>query len=105
MCIRDRESAGYEVELARSGEEGLAQFDAERCDAVVSDVVMPGAIDGYELCRRIKSSESGHATPVMLLTSLSSPMDIIHGLASGADNFLTKPYDATHLVERLKVLL
>ena len=99
------ESAGYEVELARSGEEGLAQFDAERCDAVISDVVMPGAIDGYELCRRIKGSESGRATPVMLLTSLSSPMDIIHGLASGADNFLTKPYDAVHLVERLQVLL
>ena len=99
------ESAGYEVELARSGEEGLARFDAERCDAVISDVVMPGAIDGYELCRRIKSSETGRAMPVMLLTSLSSPMDIINGLASGADNFLTKPYDAAHLVERVQVLL
>ena len=99
------ESAGYEVDLARSGEEGLARFDAERYNAVISDVVMPGPIDGYDLCRRIKSSESGHATPVMLLTSLSSPMDIIHGLASGADNFLTKPYDAGHLVERLQVLI
>ena len=99
------ESAGYEIELARSGEEGLALFDAERCDAVISDVVMPGAIDGYELCRRIKGSESGRATPVMLLTSLSSPMDIISGLAAGADNFLTKPYDAAHLVERVQVLL
>ena len=99
------ESAGYEIELARSGEEGLALFDAERCDAVISDVVMPGAIDGYELCRRIKGSESGRATPVMLLTSLSSPMDIISGLASGADNFLTKPYAPAHLVERVQVLL
>jgi PAS domain S-box-containing protein len=99
------ESAGYEVELARSGEEGLTLFNAGRCDVVISDVVMPGAIDGYELCRRIKSGQSGRATPVMLLTSLSSPMDIIHGLASGADNFLTKPYDAAHLVERVQVLL
>jgi len=99
------ESAGCEVELARSGEEGIAQFDAERCDLVISDVVMPGAIDGYELCRHIKATEAGRATPVMLLTSLTSPMDIINGLASGADNFLTKPYDDANLVERIEVLL
>ncbi|HVB32046.1 MAG TPA: response regulator [Gemmatimonadaceae bacterium] len=99
------ESAGYEVELAESGEKALAQFDPERCHVVISDVMMPGTVDGYALCRRIKQSPGGRHTPVMLLTSLASPMDIIHGLASGADNFLTKPYDPDHLVERLQVLL
>ena len=99
------ESAGYEVELARSGEDGVAQFDPERCSVVISDVVMPGAIDGYALCRHIKNTQAGRYTPVMLLMNLSSPMDIIHGLAAGADNFLTKPYDPAHLVERLGVLL
>jgi PAS domain S-box-containing protein len=98
------EGAGYEVALARNGEDGLARFGANGFDVVISDVVMPGAVDGYELCRRIKT-HTGRDTPVVLLTSLADPLDIIRGLESGADNFLTKPYEPSHLLERLKTLL
>ena len=49
------EEAGYEVAAATTGEDGLAQFEAAEFDVVISDIVMPGAVDGYELCRRIKA--------------------------------------------------
>src|SRR3989338_6105993 len=99
-------AAGYEVTTATSGEAGLAAFEApEGAVALgVGDVGMPGPVDGYELCRRIKTGSRGD-TPVMLLTGLADPLDIIHGLESGADNFITKPYDPTHLIERLAMLL
>ena len=99
-------SAGYDVVLATSGEEAIdiIASDAESFDLVVSDVVMPGSIDGYELCRQIKASSKRHL-PVVLLTSLADPMDIINGLECGADNFITKPYDGEHLLERLSGLL
>ncbi|HEY2804474.1 MAG TPA: response regulator [Gemmatimonadales bacterium] len=98
------EGAGYDVIHAPDAEQGLAIMDQQPPDVVISDVVMPGAIDGYELCRRIKSGPRSE-TPVMLLTALTDPMDIIRGLECGADNFLTKPYDPEHLLERLAVVI
>lgn len=97
------EAGGYSVTEARSGEEALDAFEAGTFDVVLSDVVMPGTVDGYELCRRVKAAHP--QVPVILLTSLSDPFDIIRGLEAGADNFLTKPYTAEHLLERLGVLL
>jgi PAS domain S-box-containing protein len=97
------EAGGYAVTEARSGEEALEAVAAGTFDVVVSDIVMPGSVDGYELCRRVKSEHP--ALPVILLTSLSDPLDIIRGLEAGADNFLTKPYTPEHLLERLGVLL
>jgi PAS domain S-box-containing protein len=97
-------AAGFLVEVARNGEDGIARFDPEKTDIVISDIVMPGSIDGYELCRRIKAG-AGRRIPVVLLTSLADPLDIINGLECGADSFLTKPYDADHLMERIEVLL
>ena len=97
------ESGGYQVSEARSGEEALRMLAAEPVDMVVSDIVMPGTVNGYELCRQVKQERPG--VPVILLTSLSDPMDIIRGLEAGADNFLTKPYTPAHLLERLGLLL
>jgi len=59
-------------------------------------------MDGFELCRRIKGSEKTRDIPVILLTSLSDPQDVIKGLACGADNFITKPYDEDYLLERIR---
>src|SRR6266704_6495104 len=98
------EGASYEAAVATSGEAGLAAFEAQECDVVISDIVMPGAVDGYELCRRIKAAKR-RETPVVLLTSLSDPLDIIRGLECGADNFFTKGVEPAHLLERLKLLL
>ncbi len=96
--------AGYEVAVAASGEDGLAQFDAGGCDVVISDIVMPGPMDGYALCHRIKAGPR-RETPVVLLTSLSDPLDIIRGLECGADSFFRKSVDSAPLLDRLKLLL
>jgi PAS domain S-box-containing protein len=95
---------GYDVEVATAGAEGLARLEASEFDVVISDIVMPGEVDGYELCRRIKAG-SRRSTPVVLLTSLADPLDIIRGLECGADNFFTKGIEPAHLLERLKLLL
>jgi two-component system, cell cycle sensor histidine kinase and response regulator CckA len=98
------ESAGFHVDVARDGKAGLERCRASNVDVVLSDVVMPG-MDGYELCKLIKTDPKTTLVPVMLLTSLSDPMDIIRGLECGADNFLTKPYDGAYLIGRVRRLL
>jgi PAS domain S-box-containing protein len=95
---------GFEVDLASDGLLGFERCTAGGFDVVLSDVIMPG-IDGYELCRRLKRDPRTLAIPVILLTSLSEPMDIIRGLECGADNFITKPYEAEYLMDRIERLL
>lgn len=98
------EEAGYRVTVATNGDEALSRLGVDRFDVVVSDILMPGQVDGYELCRRIKSGPL-HETPVVLFTSLADPLDIIRGLECGADNFFTKSHGSEHLVRRIKALL
>jgi len=71
---------------------------------IVSDIMMPG-MDGYEFCSKIKDHPLLKEIPVILLTSLRDPLDIIKGLQSGADNFITKPYDEEYLLSRIYYLL
>jgi signal transduction histidine kinase/ActR/RegA family two-component response regulator len=97
-------SEGFEVALARDGAAGMSRCQEGDIDLVLSDVVMPG-IDGYELCRQLKLHEKTSGVPVILLTSLADPMDIVRGLECGADNFITKPYDGAYLIGRVRRLL
>ena len=71
---------------------------------IISDIVMPG-MDGYELCTKIKANPGLRDIPVILLTSLRDPLDIIKGLQAGADNFITKPYEDQYLLSRIHYLL
>ncbi len=98
------EDAGFAVLVARDAETALELLDKHTVDLVISDIVMPG-ISGYDLCRRIKSSGEHAQIPVMLLSTLNEPMDIIRGLESGADNFLTKPYKPEQVVARTRMIL
>ena len=98
------EGAGFDIELAPHGEAGLERLARSTFDLVVSDIVMPG-ISGYDFCRKIKADSTHRDMPVVLLTSLNNPFDIIQGLECGADNFLTKPYEPEHLVERVNRVL
>ncbi|HEU4747944.1 MAG TPA: response regulator [Gemmatimonadaceae bacterium] len=103
-ALRDAlDTKGFDVELVTSGEVALKALESAGSpgfDMVVSDVVMPG-IDGYELCRRIKTGNYGDM-PVVLLTSLTDPMAIVRGLECGADNYVTKPYALPHLLARIR---
>jgi two-component system cell cycle sensor histidine kinase/response regulator CckA len=92
---------GYGVELARNGKEGLAAARSMLPDLIVSDVVMP-EMDGFAFCQAVKSAELTRKIPFVLLTGQRTPMDIIRGLQRGADNFITKPFEDEHLVERVR---
>jgi two-component system sensor histidine kinase/response regulator len=97
-------SEGYEVEVARYAEEALDRLAQQSFALVVSDIVMPG-MSGYDLCRHMKEDARTREIPVILLTTLNDPLDIIQGLESGADNFITKPYDADALLARIHSML
>ncbi len=98
------EGAGYKTIMARRAEAALEVLGAQQVDLVLSDVVMPG-MDGYELCRQIRAVPAWNHLPVVLLTSLTDPLAIVRGLASGAEHYVTKPYDAGALLERVAAVL
>ena len=98
------ESSGYRVRAAPSGEEALERLGEHAPELVITDIMMPG-IDGYELCSRIKSDPKLHELPVILLTTLSEPGDIIRSLQCGADNYVRKPYDDRYLLTRVGNIL
>lgn len=98
------EKQEYAVRLATNGREGLEAIAESRPSMVISDVLMP-EMDGYEFCARIKADPELNSIPVILLTTLSDPQDIIRGLESGADNFLNKPYSEEALLSRIKYIL
>ena len=98
------EEAGHETVTAPHGEAALTLVRDEPFDLVMSDIIMPG-LSGYEVCRRIKHELGKDDLPVVLLTGLSDPLDIVRGLESGADNYITKPYEPVHLVNRVNHVL
>ena len=98
------ERHGFSVISAANGQRAIEAFAMCEPVLVISDIQMP-VMDGYELCRIIKADPAKKTVPVMLLTSLSQPEDIIHGLECGADNFVVKPYDDDFLMARIRSVL
>ncbi|MCM2465250.1 hybrid sensor histidine kinase/response regulator [Methanoculleus oceani] len=96
------ETEGYDVALAADGIEAIRRIGTGRPDIVLTDVMMPG-MDGYELCRRIK--ENFPDIPVILVTNLYDPADVMRGLASGADSFIVKPVDPGHVRSQIDAVL
>lgn len=92
---------GYRVEEAEDGPSGLAAVEREHPDLVLLDVMIPG-LDGFEVCRRIRRTS---LVPVIMLTARSSTIDIVVGLESGADDYVTKPYEPPELVARIRSVL
>jgi PAS domain S-box-containing protein len=98
------EKHAYQVFVAHNGEEALAATRRHAPTLVISDIVMP-YMDGFELCRQIKADANLKDLPVVLLTQLSDPSDIVEGLECGADNFMIKPYDERTLLSRIQYIL
>ena len=98
------EQHGCVVASAANGKEALAAARRRKPDLIISDVVMP-EMDGYGLCKRIKSDEKLKNIPFVLVTMLSDTQDVIRGLECGADNFIRKPYDERYLLSRIHYLL
>jgi len=98
------ERHNFAVTVACNGIEALAQISARMPSIVISDIVMPD-MNGYQLCRKIKQDDRYKNLPVILLTSLSDPRDVVQGLECGADNFLTKPYEEKYIISRIQYIL
>ncbi len=95
----------YEVLMAQRGEEAVQTAKRERPDLILLDVMMPGGIDGYEACRRLKAQPETRHIPVIILTTLDDRDNKLRGLQAGAEEFLTKPIDDVQLMARVKNLL
>jgi DNA-binding response OmpR family regulator len=93
---------GFRVLQANDGESGLAQAEREKARLVIVDVGLPGEIDGFEVCRRIRR---GSETPVVMLTARDDEFDRILGLELGADDYVTKPFSARELTARVHAIL
>src|SRR5215469_14088298 len=93
--------AGFNVMVASDGADGLALHAREQPDLVILDIMLP-AIDGFEVCRRIRSWAS---TPILMLTARGDEDDRIQGLELGADDYLIKPFSPRELVSRVRAIL
>src|SRR3954469_1146547 len=98
------EQSGYRVSAAANGKLALDLARQQKPALVISDVIMP-EMDGYQLCSAIKTDPKLADVPVILVTTLSDPQDVIRGLECRADNFILKPYDADHLLRRVQFVL
>jgi DNA-binding response OmpR family regulator len=96
------ELEGYETTVAENGGIALKKLAEERFDAVVLDVMMP-EVDGFEVA--ISLREKGDYTPILMLTALGNPEDVLNGFEAGADDYLPKPFDLNIFLARVKALL
>ncbi|MGO9360407.1 MAG: PleD family two-component system response regulator [Xanthobacteraceae bacterium] len=102
--LEARLSAEYfDVLTASCGAQALEICDRAECDIVLLDVMMPD-MDGFEVCRRLKSNPKTHHIPVVMVTALDNPSDRVRGLEAGADDFLTKPVSDVVLIARVRSL-
>lgn len=104
MLKKILEKEGYEVSWGKNGKEGLALIHERYPDLIISDIMMP-LMDGYQMCRELKNDETLKNIPLILLTQLREPEEVIRGLESGADHYLTKPFDEEYLLKKASMLL
>jgi len=98
------EREGYTVDFAYTGFDGLQKIEAQHPDLVILDIMLED-IDGFTICRRLKSSARTKDIPVIMLTAKSEDVDIITGLEVGADDYITKPFSPRVLIARVRALL
>jgi two-component system alkaline phosphatase synthesis response regulator PhoP len=95
-------SEGYAVEYASDGTKGLERTTSEAFDLIILDVMLPG-MNGFDVCRGIRMA--GVATPILMLTARGQIEDKVAGLKIGADDYVTKPFEARELMARIEALL
>jgi len=95
---------GYDVLKADNGKEALEKINEQNIDLVLLDVMMP-EMNGFDVCRKIKEDEAHVNVPVVMITALRSKEDRIKGIEAGAEDFISKPFDQTEVLARIKMLL
>jgi two-component system copper resistance phosphate regulon response regulator CusR len=102
MLAKGLREESYAVDVAADGESALAQAHVSDYDLIILDVMLPRK-DGFEVCRELRAA--GSATPVLMLTARDAVEDRVEGLDSGADDYLSKPFEFEELLARVRVLL
>jgi two-component system, OmpR family, phosphate regulon response regulator PhoB len=98
------EAEGHRVRVAGDGEDALTQISDEKPDLVVLDWMLPG-MSGIELCRMVRAKPETAALPIIMLTARSEEVERIRGLATGADDYMVKPFSVPELLARIKTIL
>lgn len=98
------EAEGYEVTAVKLGDEALISVKEEQPDLVILDWMLPG-LSGIEICRQIRSGNDTKSLPVIMLTARGEEGDRLRGLATGADDYMVKPFSVAELLARVKALL
>ena len=96
--------AGYLVECAADGEEGLQKIAAKLPDLLLLDLMLPG-IDGMEICRRVRAVDKTAKLPIIMLTARGEEADVVQGLELGADDYMAKPFSIKVLLARIQTVL
>ena len=97
--------AGYRVLAARDGQTALTLARHERPDLIVLDLMLPGGMDGLEVCRRLRRDPALADVPIIMLTARIAEADRLIGLALGADDYVTKPFSPREVVARVRAVL
>jgi two-component system phosphate regulon response regulator PhoB len=99
------EFGDVEIHEAENGAEGLRLAGELRPDLVLLDVMMPGALDGYQVCQRIKADPRLKGVKVVLLTARGQQTDLEHGQKVGSDAYLVKPFSPLELIDKVEELI
>jgi two-component system alkaline phosphatase synthesis response regulator PhoP len=98
------EAEGYTVLVSYNGEDALNQARRENPDLILLDIMLP-KLDGYKVCRLLKFDERYKQIPILMLTAKTQEKDKIVGIETGADEYITKPFDMDELMEKIKAYL
>jgi DNA-binding response OmpR family regulator len=104
LFVHYLEKAGHRAELVRDGARALASVEAFLPDLVILDLMLPG-LNGLEICRALRAGTKTSAMPIIILTARAEESDRVHGLETGADDYVTKPFSPNELVARVRALL
>ena len=95
---------GFEVHEADNGDTGLKMIKALRPGVVLLDVMMPGQLDGFQVCQHVRADAEIAATPIVMLTARGQQTDLEEGRRAGCDDYLTKPFSPLQLIETVERL-
>lgn len=98
------QKSGFEVGIARDGEQALSQMAAFQPDLVLLDIMLP-KLNGYEVCQKIRENREWDRVKVVMLSAKGRELEVSKGMALGADAYVTKPFSTRDLVERVRSLL
>ena len=98
------ERSGFEVDIARNGEEALQKLDAAVPDLVLLDVMMP-RVSGYDVCRRIRERPECRGVKIVMLTARGREAEVQKGMEMGADLYVVKPFSTRDLIDKIHALL